>query len=336
MLNELEKLTICIFTYNRPKELIRLVDFWSKYKVKVLVMDASTQDLKIKKNADITYFHVPHLTLQQRLVKFSENIKTDYMLLSPDDDFFFPKGLNETLVFLNSNKDFASAQGLRIRFYDYPIFNWLPDYLVSLNMKFVNEDKGERLIEMHKSMHFLYSIIRTVDYVKVAECLQGINTNKRDSVIINELIFNYTLPVLGKHLVLPVLYSARKVHPYYGSDSQFSRWVNDPQEKEAQIFRDNLIRFYMNGIGCTIEKASEYFDCLTVNFSINKGTQLPKPRKIKNYVRRMFFESKLRLPYYLTKMRYSRFFWILMKNRKLLLSFREIKNLRIFLKHNRF
>lgn len=334
MLNELEKLTICIFTYNRPQELIRLVNFWSQYKVKVLVMDASTQDLKIKRNANLTYFHVPQLTLQQRLVKFSENIKTEYMLLSPDDDFFFPKGLNETILFLNGNKDFSSAQGLRIRFYDYPIFNWLPDYLAQINLKFINEDKGERLIEMYKSMHYIYSIIRTKDFVKIANCLQGVSSNKRDSLMINEYVFNYTLPVLGKHLILSVLYSARKVHPYLGGDIRFSRWVNDHQDKEAQTFRDNMIEFYVNEIDCTPKKASEYFDHLTMDFSINKDPQLPKVRKIKKYIRRIFFESKLRFPYSITKLKYYRFFWVLVLNRKFISSAGEIKNLRIFLKRN--
>jgi glycosyltransferase domain-containing protein len=335
MLNNLDKLTICIFTYNRPKELIRAINYWSDYKVKILVMDASPQDLEINKTQYLNYFHEPQLSLQQRLIKFSENIETEYMLLSPDDDFFFPKGLDETLMFLENNKDFSSAQGLRIRFYDYPAFNWLPDYLDQVNLKFVNEDKGRRLIEMHKSMQYIYSIIRSNNFTKIANCLKGVNSNKRDSLNINEYIFNYTLPVLGKHLILPVLYSARKAHPYYGADIQFSRWVNDAYDKEAKTFRENIIRFYVNEIDCSPKKAAEYFDCLTFNFSKNKGSQLHKKKIIINFIKRIFFESRLRLPYYTTKPKYLSFFWILAANRKLLLGTSEIKNLRIFLKHNK-
>jgi glycosyltransferase domain-containing protein len=334
MSGNLGKLTVCIFTFNRPKELLRLIKFWSNYDVKILVMDASPKDLKLNKTSHLTYFHVPQLTLQQRLIKFSENIETEYMLLSPDDDFFFPKGLNETLMFLESNKDFSSAQGLRIRFYDFPAFNWLPDYLAQINLKFVNENKDERLIEMHRSMHYIYSIIRSGDFCKITDCLQGVSSNKKDSQNINEYIFNYTLPVLGKHLILPVLYSARKAHPYYGADNQFYKWVNDPSDKEAQALRANMIRFYVNEINCSPEKAAEYFELLTLSFSIQKDRQIPKERKIVKQIRKLFFESRLRFPYFLTKIKYFYFFWILASNKKLFLSVGEIRTLRNYLKHN--
>jgi len=250
MFNDLEKLTVCIFSINRPKELIRLIDYWSQHKVQILVMDASPEELKIDKQSKLDYFHVPQLSLQQRLIKFSENIKTEYMILSPDDDFFFPGGLNETVKFLEENLDFSSAQGLRIRFYDNPSINWIPDYLEQTTLNFRNEDKQLRLIEMYKSMHYIYSVLRTSNYLKVINCLQGVNSTKRDSMMMNEYIFNYTLPLLGKHLILPILYSARKTHEYLGGDVNFSSWINDISDSDAIRFKKNIIDFYIDELNC--------------------------------------------------------------------------------------
>jgi glycosyltransferase domain-containing protein len=335
MLNNLDKLTICIFTFNRPKELIRLIDYWSQYKVQIIVMDASSKNLKINKSLNLDYFNVPHLSLQQRLIKFSENIKTEYMMLSPDDDFFFPRGLNETIEFLDRNQDFSSAQGLRIRFYDNASINWIPDYLAQAKLNFNNEDKTLRLMEMYKPMHYIYSVLRTSNYKKIINCLQGVHSTKRDSLMMNEYIFNYTLPLLGKHSILPVLYSARKAHEYLGGDINFSAWINDINDSDAMRYKRNIIDFYTNELNCNQSTAKNLFDLITFDFSINKESKNKENSRIIKTLRKVFFESRYRIPYYITKTKYLRFFWILVLNKNLLLGLSDFRNLRIFLKHNR-
>ena len=334
MLNELNKLTVCIFTYNRPQELIRLIKYWCQYNVNIIVMDASPQLLKINKHLNFEYFHVPQLSLQQRLIKFSENIKTEYMMLSPDDDFFFPGGLNETIKFLEKNPDFSSAQGLRVRFYDYPSFNWLPDYLEQLTLNFKNEDKQERLIEMYKPMHYIYSVLRTSNYRKISNCLQGVNSTKRDSLMMNEYVFNYTLPLLGKHSVLPILYSARKSHEYLGGDINFSAWINDLNDLDAIRYKENIIKLYVNELNCQQSVATQLFEQITLDFSIQKESKSGGNRPIKRIVRKILFEFRFRIPYFITKPKYLRFFWLLVLNRKIKLGVAEIENLRKFLKRN--
>ena len=41
----LNKLTIVIFTYNRHKYLKRTINYWSNYKVKLLILDGSDVEL---------------------------------------------------------------------------------------------------------------------------------------------------------------------------------------------------------------------------------------------------------------------------------------------------
>lgn len=333
--NQLHRLTVCIFTYNRPKELMRLINYWSQFKVELIILDASQQKLLLEYKANVNYCHVPYLTLSQRLIKFSSMIKTEYMLLSPDDDFFFPKGLNEIINFLDLNQDYSSAQGLRLRFYDYPSFNWLPDYLAQARLKFENSDKQLRLMEMYKSMHYIYSVIRLSNYQKIVNCLEGVNSTKRDALMMNEYVFNYTLPLLGKHLILPILYSARKAHEYLGADVNFSAWINDKTDSDATRYRNNIVKFYMDEINCKYDFANHLFNIITSDFSIHKKTKPMTKTPIKKLIKRFFFESKLRIPYFITRPKYFNFFWILFLNRKLIQGILGVNSLRIFLKRSR-
>ena len=336
MINQLDKLTVCIFSFNRPKELTRVINYWCQNGVKTVVMDASASKLAIDSRANLKYFHVPNLPLQQRLIKFSENIETEYMLLSPDDDFFFPNGITDTIKFLDGNLDFSSAQGLRLRFYDYPAFNWIPDYLEHSKLNFEKEDKQLRLLDMYQPRNYIYSILRTSNYQKIMNCLQGVYSTKRNSIMMNEFIFSYTLPLLGKHKTLPILYSARKAHEYMGGDINFSAWINDVSDSDAIRFKRNIVEFYVNELNCEQSKANDLFDLITSDFSIHKKSENKKESHLKKMTRKVLFESRYRIPYCITKPKYLRFFWILLMNKKLILSMRDVKYFSFFLKHNHF
>ena len=336
MKKDLSNLTICIFSYERKKDLIRILKYLETLNVQVIVMDGSKEALLEQFSKNIRYFNFKNLSLQQRIIKFSELASTEYILLSPDDDFFLETGLKQTLDFLDSNKEYSSAQGLRTRFFDYPAFNWIPDYLSQSKLDFKSENKTERLLQMFHAMHYIYSIIRFSDFVKIANCLRGVNSEKRDSLMVNELVFNYTLPILGKHRVIPVLYSARKAHPYLGGDINFANWINDKNDEESIKFKKNVMDLYTQELACDYDSANLLFDDITKHFSKEKKVLAKRyESKIKRTIKRTFFESKIRMPLYLTKIRYFNFFVLLFKNRNLFLAFEEMHFIRTYLKGTR-
>ena len=303
----LSGLTICIFTYERKLDLERLVKYWSSTDVKVIILDASNQPAKILNSKNLKYLHTPNASVQKRLLKFSEIVETKYILLSPDDDFFALEGISKTLKFLDNNSEFSSAQGLRIRFFDFPNFHWIPDYVKQMMLKFVEKDKIERLNKMASSMHYIYSVIRVTDFTKIVKCFNNVNTEKRDASMMGELIFNYTLPVLGKHIVLPVFYSARKAHPYEGGDIVFGNWINDESDADRNIFVSNVIEFYVSEIKCTKSEALSIFSNLTKNFTRVKPVNADKNIMHKRFVRKIVFRSKLCKLYIILKIKYKRF-----------------------------
>ena len=332
----LSDLTVCIFTYERKQDLERLVKYWSSTDVKVIILDASNQPAKIVNSKNIKYFHTPNTPLHKRLLQFSEIVETKYILLSPDDDFFALEGISKTLKFLDNNSEFSSAQGLRIRFFDFPDFHWIPDYVKQMKLKFVEEDKIERLNKMANSAGiYIYSIMKVTDYTKITKCLNNVNTEKRDALMIGELIFNYTLPVLGKHIVLPIFYSARKAHLYQGDDIVFGNWVNDELDEDREIFKNNVIKFYATELGCSNSEALSIFSNLTKDFTRIKSLREVETHKNKNFVRRIIFNSNLRKLHSVSKIMFFKFYILLIKNRMFLQFLGDLRVMKKFLDNNR-
>jgi len=331
----LSDLTICIFTYERKQDLERLVKYWSSTDVKVIILDASNKPAKIVNSQNLKYFHTPNTPLHKRLLKFSEVVETKYILLSPDDDFFALEGICKTLKFLDNNSEFSSAQGLRVRFFDFPNFHWIPDYVKQMKLQFVEEDKIQRLNKMASSMHYIYSVIRATDFTKIVKCFNNVNTEKRDALIFGELIFNYTLPILGKHIILPVFYSARKAHLYEGGDIVLGNWINDESDTDRNILISNIIKFYVSEIKCTKSEATSIFSSITKDFTRIKSSRETKTHKYKNLARRIIFNSKLRKLHSVSKIRFFKFYILLIKNRMFLQFLGDLRVIKQFLDNNR-
>jgi hypothetical protein len=260
---------------------------------------------------------------------FSKIVKTKYILLSPDDDFFLPGGLEIALNYLEGNPDYSSVQGLRIRLIRDPKFRWIPDYTTQAHLVFDSDNLIERLRLMSISMHYVYAIQRTDIFTEIVNCLKDTHTNVRDADAKIELVFNYLLPLFGKHRILPVLYSARTSHKYEGHDIQFSNWINNPCEPSALNFKSNIHDIYVSKLECTISKAQKLEGELTAFFSqLNNHTDesismnsIKSPRFLV-HLKTFINWSLLRHLYPLSKMNYIRYFIILVKG----------KHLRIFLK----
>jgi hypothetical protein len=275
------------------------------------------------------------MPLQERLRKFAELATTKYLLLSPDDDYWAPNGVCEVLKFLEKNLDYASAQGLRIRFFDFPFFHWIPDYVNQMTLDFSQENKVERLRDMATGMHYIYSVIRRNEYIKITNCLREVNSIKRNSMMMSELIFNYTLPLLGKHKVLPVFYSARKTHPYEAGDVNFKLWVNDKSDRGAVKFSENIIDFYTKELDIIESQASSVFHQLTKEFSRPKQEPEEKLKSFKKSLRIVFTRTKLRGFRKISKVKYLYFYKLLFLNKTFFMFANDILQIKSFLNKNR-
>ena len=332
----LTDLTICIFSFNRKLDLERLIKFISRSRAQILILDASHEAIQIKNTTSLRYIHVPNMPLNQRLKKFSELATTKYILLSPDDDYWAINGLIKTVKFLEMNLDYASAQGLRVRFFELPFFHWIPDYIDQMKLHYFQNDKIERLIDMATGMHYIYSVIRRTEFLKITSCLLGVELIKRNSFAICELIFNYTLPILGKHRILPVFYSARKAHAYEGSDINFSLWVNDKSDKDSIKFRENMIDFYSKELEISLTESESIFQYLTYEISRQKPVIIEERfTSSKIFLRNFLTVTKLRVFRKMFKLKYLSFYWLLFSNKGFILYIQDILCISQYLKKHR-
>ena len=106
------KLTIIIATYNRQSEILKKIEFWKNYNFNIIIIDGSKKKLKLKlDNKKIKYFHRNEFQYNKRLIFVSSKIKTKYVKLESDDDYFLPDSLLKSINFLEKKKDYSAVFG---------------------------------------------------------------------------------------------------------------------------------------------------------------------------------------------------------------------------------
>jgi glycosyltransferase domain-containing protein len=335
MFEFLGKVTLCIFTTDRHHQLSMVIKYYSKFDLKIVILDASLKPMEFKSSEKINYFHTPGMPLQNRLIKFAEMVKTEYIVLSPDDDFYSIYGLNKTIEFLEKNQNYSSAQGLRIRFFDSDKFSWIPDYVKQTKLHFNQEDFEFRILDMGKSMHYIYSVMRLSVYNEVTDCLSNIESKDRNSFAINELIFNYCLPVFGYHRILPFLYQLRKSHPYLGSDINFALWINNDQDKYSSLFKSKIKELYVHKLGISINKADAILSNLNEHFSLKKTIPLKAKTeyKVRRITKEVFHQISLFNTARQLRLKYFVFYSVLIIHGNSFNAIKDIKHLRNTLKN---
>jgi glycosyltransferase domain-containing protein len=113
----LNKLTIVILTYNRDKYLIRSINYWSNYNIKLLILDGSSVKLNDSclQSKNIKYVHNTR-GLYERFLSSVNYIDTEFMILCCDDEFYLPSALSSCIEFLIKETTYSNCQGLAIGF----------------------------------------------------------------------------------------------------------------------------------------------------------------------------------------------------------------------------
>ena len=113
----LQNVTVIIPAHNRPKRLRRLLDYYSRTDIKILVPDSSDHPFAdAEKYPDITYLHRPKLHFLLKLKEVLPMISTPYVLYCADDDFAVPSGIAQMTAFLDEHPDYSTAQGHYLTF----------------------------------------------------------------------------------------------------------------------------------------------------------------------------------------------------------------------------
>jgi glycosyltransferase domain-containing protein len=117
MKNVSKKLTIIIPSYKRHKELKKKIEYLRNFQFKVLIIDGSPKSLKknfiekIKKFKQIKYFHLPTENRYERIFFAKKFVKTKYMKLEADNDYYIPSALISSINYLDNKKEYSAIIG---------------------------------------------------------------------------------------------------------------------------------------------------------------------------------------------------------------------------------
>lgn len=261
----LKDLTIIIIT-NRHNYLKRILDYYDKCGARIIVADGSNEKFYHKDDYDIDYFHMPNSEIMSRINSLLDEIKTEFVLLNADDDFFLIDTMKKCVDFLQDNKDFVCAMGRVFYFTYYKKENDIKYYLPKHNYCIEANTIKDRVKLMRKNyLSNIYAIYRTDDLKKIIfGCLECGLKNP----IMQEIIYYVITMIIGKtkefedtishlceaHSSSLYLNSEKIDKLLYNKDKEiikYKRYIdtfckknNITMDKEIQYLKDNVLQNY--------------------------------------------------------------------------------------------
>ncbi len=264
-------LSIICPTYKRQNLMLRSSNFFYGKDFKVIYIDGSDSESDLMKNKDknIEYYHIRG-SYKERIKFGISKVKTKYISIIGDDDFFDVDGIEKCLDFLDNNDEYVSCSGTCIHFLKKnktllfnPLLRNLLDNLKSDNLE-------ERLFEKfsnYETSHF-YAITRTDIYKKSFDFIESLNF---DFFGMEEYLHQFILLTNGRCKVLPNLFflrSAEDIPNFWNRSNSsqiisFDYWWKDPDETfyfEKNKLCNNLQSFLEDKISLkTIHDVFETF-----------------------------------------------------------------------------
>lgn len=265
----LKKITIFIPTQNRHNYLKRILDYYANINLNIMVFDSSDNIFRERKDYNIEYYYSKNCTFIKKLNESVKKVKTKYVAMCADDDFFMPNGIKKCISFLEKNKDYVSVQGCYTSFTNNRKVSFQPAYLFSLNLD-VNSNLPSRRLKQQFSlyMHQSYSVHRTKNLQEIYELAQKnniINYNLLELLVVSISSIN------GKHKVLPVFYYMRESMKYSaGKTCKTLREIILEQNKlEYETFKRIIIDHLSKKQMIPITKSKNVFE-KAIDIYLNK------------------------------------------------------------------
>lgn len=214
MVYMLKDVTILIPSFNRHRQLKRLLEYYRGLEINIIVGDSTSIPFpNVDGYKNLKYFHYPNYPYAKKLALIYKKIKTSYVLFCADDDFVIPVAIKKCVAFLKKNPDYNSAHGHYVFFEKHKDnISFYPFYLKSINLDINGKTPSERVIQILSNyMQLLYAVTKTSDIKPIFKLLEKNPKIKNDNLV--ELFQAITLCIKGKSKTLALLYCAREVTP---------------------------------------------------------------------------------------------------------------------------
>lgn len=209
----LSNTTVVIPAHNRPERLRRLLKYYSRTNIKVLVPDSSAELFPfVSEFPNVIYRHFPKEQFLWKIYHTLDLIETDYVFYCADDDFIVPEAIEKMTKFLDANSDYDSAQGHYLTFEEMKKgIEFRPRYIRNFDRDINSEVPSERVFGLKDPYApLLYTVIRTKTFKRMYELCVEKNELKFKNLFLAENYFNMFTLIHGKHKTLPEFYCARE------------------------------------------------------------------------------------------------------------------------------
>ena len=209
----LRTVSVVIPAHNRPEKLRRILHYYSKTNIQIIVSDSSDVLFPyLHEFPELTYFHFPKEQFLWKIYKIIPYISTEYVVYCADDDFIVPQAIEKIIAFLDTHPDYNSAQGHYLSFETKKnSIDFFPSYIRNFDKDINQNLPSERLTEFRNLYaSLLYSVIRATTFVEMyKKCIEG-ETLKFKNLFLAEIYFNFFSLMTGRNKTLPIFYGARE------------------------------------------------------------------------------------------------------------------------------
>lgn len=298
----LSKVTLVIFTFNRPEYVMRTILYWSKKNVNVLIMDGSNKpldELYIKNfNQKTKYIYYPS-SLCDRIEKSLDLFDTEFVLFHGDDEFFSPEAIESCIKELEKDKELVSCMGHCIMFEETnETLMARKHYSNLIGYKIYENSPIERMVKHMENYEqsTIYGITRTNVW---KNAMKLVSNQKLSVFAIEEYIFEMAVAFMGKSKVIPVLYWFRSNENSSINDNtnRFNIWWKRKNNDEKYFF----INYFTEGLSklSNIDKKTIEFGVIKAGdaFTIwsNKLKIGFEPDLTPNIFKRLFYFIKFKI-----------------------------------------
>ena len=209
------KYSIIIPSHNRPNLLLRSLKYYTNFDLNIIIICEKNNvnneiNSLINNNLyKINLIEVNNHTFIEKILIARKCIKTKYCLISPDDDFYDIDSINNGIVFLDNNIDYASYVGNFVQFkknkYHTNIYK-----MYNYNEKF-NFSKSDFFSKKFKFILSIYALHRTDVFLKILDFEEKIKYLKQATL---EFDFYFLSLFYGKTKVVRDIWMYRDQERY--------------------------------------------------------------------------------------------------------------------------
>jgi glycosyltransferase domain-containing protein len=302
----LKQLTLVIPSYERPKFLLRQIEYLAKWEIRVIIVDGSKYPLsaeallRLKDLPHIDYRHLRE-SYVDRIVRAANEIDTPFAMCLADDDLYLQRGLLEAIEQLESDPSAVACMGQSIgldfrlkKSYFFKYGSNLKEY--SVNGEAPKQRILNGLTEYRSATP--YAVFRTSIFKKVwssREHLSSLETVEYEHAIRTYL---YGRLISTDSIYWIRSFEAQPVPSIVDGTraTDFYTWLNGVQfESERKAFESRLVLLFQNS-GDTTKFESEEIYRDVINKILEKSHSSLSETNLKRRIFTKMTSSLVKVP----------------------------------------